>query len=328
MKNTGILPLFEFPSSIVIVDDNIDYIQSLKLLSTSENIRVIPFNDPHKALLYLNEQTYCTFKNEVISANQHSTEIFGKAININLSSLYKEIYNKSRFEEISVLVIDYAMPGLNGQQFCEEISLLPIKKLLLTGEATFEDAVSMFNNVLIDRFLKKEGAIPILFENIRILQKQYFEMLTKDILSSIDKIGSSIFFDKIFISFFNSLCEENEFIEYYAIDDNGSYLLADKFGKLKLLIVKSEEEMKVLYELAEGDFNSPPKLLEELHEKKKITIFQTVEDFDKPLIDWALYDATPLKGEKETYFYALVDVDRSLEVNRNKVTSYNDFVRG
>lgn len=320
------LPLLEFPTRVVLVDDNIDFVKSLQMFSSYRGIEFIAFNDPRKALTYLKEYHYCRFVDKYLKPKDES-DMFTKNISLSLHDMHHEIYNPNRFEEPSTLVIDYAMPGLTGQEFCCEIADLPIQKLLLTGEASYQKAVEMFNSGTIDHFVKKDEDLDILFENIDKLKNKFFQNITQEFFLALKSSnGISVFSDQAFIDVFKSLCKENGFVEYYVLDENGSYLLADKFGALKLLIVKSDEDMQVLYEIAEGDPEVNEKILDDLRRKKKIAFFQSADKFALSASDWNLHEAYPIEG-KQMYYYALVEVSSDLNIDNNKIVSYHDYLR-
>ena len=322
----ALLPLIEFPTKVVLVDDNIDFLKSLEMLFAPKGIEFIGFNDPFKALEFLRNQKYRTFVDQYLKQKEDAS-IFAKTIDINLHALSQEINNDKRFNEVSALVIDFAMPGMNGQEFCKQITDLPIQTLLLTGEASYEKAVEMFNSKIITNFVQKSNDISILYETIKNLQHKYFQDITQELLFALkNPSGMSIFADTAFINFFDLICQKHNIIEYYVVDENGSYLLADKSGTLKLLIVKSEEDMQVLHEIAEGDHSITEEISNALHERKIIAFLQSEEDLTKPVKDWNFYKATPI-DEKETHHYALVDAIPALRMSPNKITSYQDYLR-
>ncbi len=320
------LPLFEFPSKIVLIDDNLDYIKALQVLSSATGFELIPFNNPRKALDYLQKRSYCKFIKESLPT-ERGAEIFHSQIDVHLNNLHQEIYNPARFDEISLLVIDYAMPGMNGQEFCKQISNLPIKKLLLTGEASFEKAVEMFNAEIIDKFVKKDEDFDAIFKLISDLQYRFFQKVSEPILTLLrNSKETGAFFDEKFIEFFQKIIEKNNIIEYYAADNCGSYLLVDKSGSAKLLIVKPEEDMQVLYEIAEGDSDVTSEILEVLKKKEKIAFFQTEQDMASPATLWYLHDAERINGSLQKYYYALIPIGNDFKLNQSKITSYQKYI--
>lgn len=325
LESKNLLPLFEFPTKVILLDDNADYVESLKMLFSPKGIQFETFTNPLKALEYLRSKDYCKFVNQYLGLSPNM-EIFGKTLDVSLSDLHQVMYDPKRFNEASTLVVDYAMPSLDGQSFCNEVKDLPIKKLLLTGEASYEKAVEMFNDKVIHKFVKKHESHHALLENIQKLQREYFQSITQNLLFGLEGTSeNSPFSDDKFISFFNDLCETHNFIEYYAVDESGSYLLANKSGELKLLIVKSEEDMQVLYEIAEGDRKTPDATLNALANRDKLTFLQSEDDLILPASDWKLHDAKKLEGES-TYYYALVDADTNFTLNGEKPFWYENHL--
>ena len=73
-----------------------------------------------------------------------------------MRGLHEEIYNKDRFNDVSVIIVDYYMDEMNGIEVCETLSKHPAKKILLTGGADKENiAIDAFNKGIIHRFINK-----------------------------------------------------------------------------------------------------------------------------------------------------------------------------
>lgn len=316
------LPLFKFPTRTVLIDDSEEYIEGIKPLFYKEGMDFIHFTSSIEALDYLRKQTYCQFVKERLGLEE-GDGIFTKMVNVRLRSLYQEIYNPNRFSEISVLVIDYAMPNMTGESFCQEVASFPVQKLLLTGEASYQKAIDMFNTGNISKYIRKDDeSLDTLIGAIQFLQDKYFQDITQDLLFALrHHTGSCVFSDRKFIDFFRSLCEKYKFIEYYVADENGSYLLADDSGSLKLLIVSQEEDINFLYDFA-LDSNAPKDMLNALKEKRKIVFLQSEDDL-RSVNDWELHDAQQIEGDDATYYYALVDVTTtSFRFDRSQFVTY------
>lgn len=331
-KSQNLLSLFSFPTKVVIVDDNVNFIKGMQLLAADHGIEIITFNDPRKALSYLKGLDYCKFARENLIPEEN-VEIFSNEVVLHLHDLYQEVHNKTRFDEVSTLVIDYAMPGMNGQGFCQQIADLPIKKLLLTGEASYEKATEMFNDGVIDKFIKKSDEYETLFELIVNLQNKYFQSFTEELLFVLkNSSGKSIFSDEQFIQLFNDTLKKNKIIEYYIVDNSGSYLLFNKQGEAKLLIVKSDEDMEVLSDLAANDSDGgiEETTLKSIFNKKKVAFFQTEEDMVLPVAKWHFHDASQLSGNAQNYYYALVDLNAKntdFRLEKDKIVSYQDYLK-
>lgn len=124
-------------------------------------------------------------------------------VDIDVFSIHKMMYIPDRFAEISVAVIDYAMPAMNGLEFCAATSDLPMKKIILTGQAGHSTAVRAFNEKLIDRFIMKGeyGFLKTLREAIHNLQRDYFSDLSEVIIKDLEANPRSCLSDPIFLDF-------------------------------------------------------------------------------------------------------------------------------
>ncbi len=54
-------------------------------------------------------------------------------IKSDLAELQKQIYNPLRFNELSVVTVDYEMPAMTGDIFCKKLAICHITNLMLTG---------------------------------------------------------------------------------------------------------------------------------------------------------------------------------------------------
>lgn len=310
------LPLYFHPTDILLVDDDVNYSKNVEVILLNHGISVCIFNDPKNALEFVSNKSSTSSTDKLFHVEE---PYLNKAIfNIDFSMIHQEVYNKDRFHNMSVLIVDYAMPGLNGKEFFEQIRSLPIKKILLTGEADYETAVQMFNRGLIDRFFLKsdEQLFEELFTEIAQLKIQFFQKMSSSILSA---LGTKLlpFNDPVFIEFFLEVLKQNDTVEYYALDKSGSYLLINKNGQPTILNVKSEEDMQVIYELAEGEETIAETTLEDLKNKKKLPYFHEGNDINAPVDSWLLYDAQCLMGSTQPYYYALIKDTQILQHNKS-----------
>lgn len=110
-------------------------------------------------------------------------------------------------------------------------------------------------------------------DNIQELQENYFITLTDISLSKINKNNVlSIIEDLVFIELFNKLCKKHQIVEYYLLDEQGSYLLLDKNKKMKWLIVKKESELQSLINFAAFE-EAPEPILNALQNREKLSYF-------------------------------------------------------
>ena len=90
------------------------------------------------------------------------------------------------------------------------------------------------------------GFLNVIMNNIQELQENYFITLTDIALSKTNNSNVlSTIEDPVFTDLFNKICKKNQIIEYYLLDEQGSYLLLDKNKKITWLIVKKKLKCKI-----------------------------------------------------------------------------------
>ena len=158
------IPLCFYPTQIVFVDDNTEFLATLSM-AFPKQFNLTLFDDTDLALKYINEhqrEDHLIKKNEKPKPEGES-EVWVKQV---LTRQNLKRFDELRIKEVSVVVVDYSMPSMNGIEFCESIKNSSIKKILLTGHATSTDAVKAFNNNTIHYYLKKNDEIPALTATI------------------------------------------------------------------------------------------------------------------------------------------------------------------
>lgn len=328
MIHEGIGCLY-FPTTIVFIDDDKKFLNSMALKMGRERV-FRSFQDPEKALHFFNnEYHFNPFTNRCIEEiiDQPADE---RSMKINIRNIKHEIQNPHRFDEISIVILDYAVPGMNGGQLAQSLKNFPFKIVLLTGEADAKVAIELFNNGIIHNYLRKDDAqfVSILNSTILNLQHAYFHDLSVDILHSLAHsvdFKHAWFNDAIFIALVDSLFIKHSIVEYYLVDEKGSLLLLDKVGKPSWLAVTTTEEMASYYELA-SDGDAPKEVVDALKNKTMIPFFFTERDFQTPPAQWKpyLHPAQTLPG-KETYYYAYITDPKAYKLD-GKVFSYEEFL--
>lgn len=324
------IPCCRFPTEIVLVDDNAIFLNNLKL-ELGDNYRITVFSNPKEAVQYLNEKA--NLANDFIHKYlEHSIDDSGKVVKkgtlVNIGQLYKEVYNPKRFEIVSVIVVDYAMPQMNGQEFCTAIEKMSYKVLMLTGEADNKIAVDLFNRGIIHKFMLKaqKNYVEEVVKDIEELRRQYFASLSQRFTHSLGSELISILSDPVYIAKYNQICEENNIVESYLLDDSGSQVLLDATGKqIRWFIVKTDDDMQVLYEISSDEEKSNTSVSSAIRNREKITHFFTIQDSMRPPEKWQLYKADSIQG-KNTYYYTVLKGAENMPVDVEKIVSYNQYL--
>ena len=165
-------------------------------------------------------------------------------VKINLAALHQQIYAEPpRFNRQMILIVDYAMPEMNRIDLAKlvrrELSS-SFKIIMLTGEADQLTAVRAFNDKLIDRFILKSSPdyIEKLLEYIQELQTEYFKELSNLVLGSSVSEQSTVRQDPKFVKLFNDIVQQHHAVEYYLLEEPGSYLFLDEKKNPVWLILK------------------------------------------------------------------------------------------
>jgi len=256
-----------------------------------------------------------------------------RRVDIDIRAISKIVYDANRFDEIPVVVVDYSMPGKDGL----EVALWlrkhypAIKILMLTGEADNVIAVKAFNDGIIDKFIGKDidNFKDVINKAIRDLIYKYFLDLSRTVIDGFTKGADHSIItwldDSKFLEIFCEFFEKNNIVEYYLIDDCGSFMLLTDEGKPSWLICKNKEDMRAAFELAEAsDTPFPPKLLDAMKKYDKVLYLHEKNGFtvDSKEAEKALHPATKLIGSKTTYYYSYVDNSDAYNIHPENILPY------
>jgi CheY-like chemotaxis protein len=238
------IPTCYFPSTTLFIDGNRDFLLNF-VLQLDEWLAYRVYDSPFDALESI-QKSYRS--NDILS--QHCLRQFTKTAasflnpQSNLAALCAQIYNPKRFGEVSVVVVDYAMPGMVGLDFCRRINNTAIKKILLTGKADEKIATDAFNQGLIHRYIHKSDpdVAELITRCIYELQWQYFKDTFRTIGRLLSIKSPACLHDKKFSDFFQKTREEKKIVEFYLADNNGSFLLLDVDAQVSFLLVQNEGE--------------------------------------------------------------------------------------
>lgn len=324
------LSLCFYPTTVGLIDDNTVYLKQLFLrLTGREKLPCFIYEDPQKALQFLVKQPSNPFLNLCL-INQEDNPFDHLIVDLDIRAIHRTICNSRRFSEITTLVVDYAMPGLNGLELCRKLRG-SLKIIMLTGEAGKDLAIEAFNEGSIDKFILKNtpNLMEVLVKNIRELQMDYFLNLSEIALNKIadfSKHNLSCLSDPIFVEFFKNLCVSNKIVEYYLMDAQGSFLLLDAMGKPSVLAVGDEELLSTYQELAQDD-HAASFIVNSLKNREKMPYFHTQKDFETYPANWSnyLHPIQILEGNKK-YYYAYISNCDLYDMEAEKIVSYKNHL--
>jgi CheY-like chemotaxis protein len=243
-RNFNIGHPFYFPTQVVLVDDDPDFLEGISLMLNKE-LSFKLFQSASAALKYVNEaHRHVDFVQRCYTSYKTGPQESDALSHIDIGKLHHEILNGFRFQTCSTVIVDYSMPEMNGLEFLKSLRNPFIRKVLLTGQADMELAIKAFNQQLIDQFIDKHDPRlkPKLNATIATFQDQYFRSSFKLITDPILTNNRDGFLTSPeFQEFFSELRKQTGCAEYYMLDTpHLGYLMVDAAGERRCLLVYSQ----------------------------------------------------------------------------------------
>jgi CheY-like chemotaxis protein len=326
------LAVYQHPAMTVLIDDSRSFLDSLAFQLSPQLARKA-FVDTQAAINWL------------LQAHQHSTKMENEPIrvgydeqvdsferrcaSIDLERIYRRVLNRQRFDTPAVLVIDYAMPQMNGLAFCKAIEDLPCKKILLTGQADEKIATDAFNHKLIDRFIKKND--PVALNNLEAeiikLQNEFFNEQTSTLKDLLSRHSYAFLNDSAVGALVEQLCIRYRFVEYYLFPNPSGILFFDMQGKATLMVIETQASLITQVEVAQ-DQGAPIELLTALGEFRLVPFFSDTLGMYQNEIgeDWLSYCLPPqVCHGRQDYYWALFDLPP--QYLQESIYSYAEFLK-
>lgn len=301
MKIDKSLCLFYFPTTVMIIDNDNDFVSDLNNYLNKNHINTIPFAFTNSFLNYIDNYIQPISINNLLVKN---SAYFSEE---SLYEIQKIIYNQNRFNQISVLILDYEMPGINGIELSAMVKIPNVKKIILTNKATEKIAIDAFNKKMIDAFVFKEDLFDSLIITIEKLQYEYFYNISLPLhyLCNFTK-------EPFLKNLINIELENYSPIEYYILNKNGSFVMFDNELNASLLII---EDSKYFDKMLLNKSILTKKTIENLEKKSCIYISnQTSSLFKTKEIT---IPCNKINGVFDDYYYAVKNNINNTETSVN-----------
>lgn len=316
MTDDAIL-LYMHPTTVVLVDDNDLFLQTLDLRMPAQMAYVL-FHNPRKALDRVNERmALASIPERCFSAPGKTLHWPDSVVRLDLSLIEQEINNTERFRRTSVVIVDYAMPAMDGLTFCSQIADPVTKKVLMTGAGDESLAVKAFNDGVIDRFVPKNRitTLDMVVDFAQELQCEYFLDQQRAIQDSLSLDPPALLSDPVITNYFATLRDEHRFMEHYLVGDPPGFVFVDTSGALFRLLVLSDSEVTQQVEYA-ATHDAPRDVVQAIASRSRIAFFseraETYADDPYPWRDF-LYAPIRLEG-KQVWWVALI-ADAPMDVD-------------
>ena len=301
---------FQFPTTVVMIDDHEKYLQVVPLM-LDPLLRVANYSSPKLALAELAQrETRDVPGGGWLYRWQEHASPNRELMALDVDTIYRTMYDPARFAEVSVVVVDQVMPEMNGLEVCRRLTNPHIGKVLLTGRADDATAIEAFNSGLIDRFIRKNDAAAMqqLQQAIDALQLRYFEragVAVSDAMA-LGKLG--FLGDRVFVPILHEVLKTFAAVECYLHVNPTGLLLLSEHASARFLLVQTDDDLRTHYEIA-SDLNAPVDVLSALREGSVLPWFATRDGFFNDTAPSALPRMVPaqtVRGD-HWYHYALID---------------------
>ena len=326
MTELTLSPYFH-PTTITFLDDNEGFLESLDLeLPGSWACRT--FTDPLVALEFLEQPvTHPPLMDRCFS--MHRKDRSQAVIHLDLNLIEQEISHVDRFHRNSVVVVDYAMPSMNGLEFCAALTDPHIRKAMLTGVADEKLAVEAFNAGLIHRFIPKQTVDPINLVHgfVTELLNEYFNQYSARLKTTLAIDPPGFLTDADVARFVEDLMEKEGLVEYYLVDDPPGLMMLKADGEIWRLAILTTAQMAEQAEQARA-FAAPPSVQSRLSAGKAVAFLpglSPADHFGEEAFPWEeqIQDARQVHGWTiAVWKRAPADVDFDPET-----ASYNAYLR-
>jgi CheY-like chemotaxis protein len=324
------LPVCRYPTLTVLVDDSASFIANLEF-QMNPAIAVKSFQDAHEALKWIQLRSSGCKDSDLpirVGYDGGTLSLDRRTIALDIDHIYRTVMDPWRFYLPAVVVVDYAMPQMNGLDFCRALSGLPCKKILFTGAADEMVAVNAFNRGLIDRYLKKSdpNALDQLEVEIAALEREYFIERFGTVKDLLIRDSFSFLSDEVFAGLVDDLMKQHGFIEHFLFSNPPGVLFFDAAGKPTLMVVETKIGLVSHLEAAQ-DFNASDDLRTALKEERIVPFFWKSGGLYTELSeDWSQYcQPAQVCSGREEYYWALFDLPAKF-LSR-PVYPYNGFLQ-
>lgn len=322
--------ILHHPTTVVYVDDDGDLLHMLP-----SKVGVLPFrtfSDPQEVVEeFLAGELSSALDLRCLTARDSDSARFPEEtlVGIDKWMIYMRLFQRRRFDLVSVLVVDYEMPGLSGLDLCRELQQFPCKKLMLTGRGGYGLAVQAFNDGLIDQYIdKSQPDLPThVADAVRHLQRRFFAESTGYVAEILRGSDGDVWMDEGVWALFNQHCVDRGIVEHYLVTDPRGFLAVDAAGCGHLWLVYDDDEIAAQAQTARR-LGAPDQVVARLQGRQSVVFAPRrdagmVLDYD----EWAraLLPLAKVPGYTGR-FYAVTEGTAPFELKPGAVTSLEDYM--
>lgn len=279
------IPLLYHPTNVAILDDEPAFIDYMRQV-ISHDVPYVTETRPERLLDYLVTHTYeSNALSSLITKQSLGQEDFDRNdtseyFKVDYSRLLDSLHHPDHFKMITVIFVDEVLRNpISGLDFCRQVREAgwKVKLVLLTGKAGIQEAIEALNTGIIDAYLNK-GDVDTLEKNINQLIQHYSWEVFTDIGERLNGFLSHLMKpleDEQFKKVFDEVCHKEKTVQFCILNSSCSFLLADKQGAVKQLLVCDDAAFKDRYDLAQ-DSKAPYEVLQALRGRQEFPFTKMV----------------------------------------------------
>lgn len=242
MLNDYSISCMKYPTRVIFIDDDIEQLKSLRSIFSKLYDLCEYYSDFEVAADLLSQYNSPHF---VLDRSLLKEEVAGK---------YSPVLMNNKTKEISIIVTDYRLnQGASGLELLKKVKDKNIFRVLYTGVADEKIAIKAFNNGEIDAYFKKSEKADYLVTIVEQGITRYFKNISYNLMNMLNQrvLNESALLDVEFCSYFQNILYAKKIIEFYLIDDSGSYILISSNKKQYTLLVMHKDTIEAQLEALE-----------------------------------------------------------------------------
>lgn len=322
-----------YPTTILGVDDDPIFLQNFSL-ALDPDLAFRRCATPSEAL-EIAKQSVSSYRDQGLVSRYR--DYAGRDIEdgahavvvLDLSGLWKSIFRPSRFEEVSVAIVDFAMPEMDGLAFCRKLTGTRIKKIMLTGRMDEHLAIEALNEGIIDGFVTKgdSDAPKKIGELVNRLQRNYFAEVNFDLENLLLDTSPKFLHDAVIADYLRDEWRRRDITEYYLTLNPPGYVAVSRSGEVLLSVIMADEDF-ASHEDIIRDSSGPQDLLEMLSRRNVVPYFWRGGGYYRGEDDWRdqIYDAQIVEGENAKFSLSFINNPPSIVGGDQTVVSYSQFL--
>jgi CheY-like chemotaxis protein len=244
-------PLLRCPGTIAILDDERHYLETLALVLPGEMVCRF-YLKPQSFVNRVRSETFAWEQEKLIITGITNSWLQSDQSESLLPKYLSSFFSgERRFDITTTIVVDYAMPAMDGLKVLQELSAWPGKRVLMTGMADERVAVEAFNLGLIDQYIPKQApdALVRLLAAIARFEEEASRQRGELLRSTLQPEQLQLLSEPALAQALTKLVREQDWVEYIVVGQPFGIIGAKSNGELYWLQLETSQSVKDLAQM-------------------------------------------------------------------------------